>query len=98
MTDDTRMIDPSVLLRIPLFASLPEDEIANLAGRLVVLDLEPQQVVLKENETGDRFYIVLKGDIDILKSMGTPDERTLAVRSAGEFVGEMSLFEKDHLR
>ena len=55
MTDDTRMIDPSVLLRIPLFASLPEDEIANLAGRLVVRDLEPQQVVPKENETGDRF-------------------------------------------
>jgi len=43
---------------------------------------------------GDRFYILLDGQVEIIKAYGTGDERLLGVRNPGTFIGEMSLFNK----
>jgi serine phosphatase RsbU (regulator of sigma subunit) len=55
-------------------------------------------VLSREGDRGDRFYIVLAGRIEIVKALGTGEERLLGVRGAGEFVGEMSLLSQDGLR
>ena len=39
-----------------------------------------------------RYFVLLDGEVDILKALGTPDERLLAVRGGGTVVGELSLF------
>ena len=52
-----------------------------------------------EREAGaNDCYIIVEGRVEIIKSMGTPDERLLGVREAGEAIGEMSLFSDDHQR
>jgi serine phosphatase RsbU (regulator of sigma subunit) len=55
-------------------------------------------VLFSEGDRGDRFYIVLSGQIAIIKALGTEDERLLGLRGSGEFVGEMSLLNRDGLR
>jgi len=55
-------------------------------------------VLFREGEYGDRFYIVVEGQIAILKALDTPNERFLAIRGPGEFIGEMSLLNPDGLR
>ena len=80
---------------VPLFASLPDREIEQLARALVVRDLHPNELLLQEDEQGDRYYILLEGEVEVIKALETTDERLLGVRGANSFIGEMSLFTED---
>lgn len=86
------------LAQVPLFAVLSTEEIQRLARTLRSVTVPSDTVLFREGEPGDRFYIVLDGAIEIIKALGTADERELAVRGAGEFVGEMSLVSTDGRR
>jgi serine phosphatase RsbU (regulator of sigma subunit) len=85
-------IDPQVLQRLPLFAALPEAELRLLAGQLRPVQFADGALVLREGENCDEFFVVFAGEVAIIKSLDTPDERLLAVRAAGTVVGELSLF------
>lgn len=84
--------------QVPLFASLPADELEHLAASLERVEMPSGVVLFNEGEYGDRFYLVLEGEIEVIKASGTVDERLLAVRGPGQFVGEMSLLNPDGLR
>ncbi|MBI3243058.1 MAG: SpoIIE family protein phosphatase [Chloroflexi bacterium] len=86
------------LSQVPLFATLPQSEISYLAETLQAAEVQPGTVLFHEGEYGDRFYIVYNGQIEIIKALGTADERLVGVRGSGEYVGEMSLFNRDGLR
>jgi CRP-like cAMP-binding protein len=77
--------------RIPLFASLPHNEIQYLTETLRVVGFPANSLLLREGEYGDRFFVVLSGAIEIIKALGTSDEKLIDVRGAGEYIGEMSL-------
>jgi sigma-B regulation protein RsbU (phosphoserine phosphatase) len=85
------------LTQVPLFASLPPSEIQHLAETLKPVQVPKGTVLLTEGEAGDRFYILIEGQVEILKAIGTADERRLALREAVSFLGEMSLFSEDKL-
>jgi len=87
-----------LLSRVPLFANLPEQEIRTLAATLMLRQLPPDTVLFYEGDPGRHFYIVRKGELQVIKSIGTPDERLVNTREPGEFIGEMSLFNLDGKR
>ena len=87
-----------LISQVPLFTSLPPEEVRHLAQVLRTYELPMGEFLFKEGEIGDRFYILLEGEVEIIKALGTPDERLLAVRKAGTFIGEMSLMSTEGLR
>ncbi|HLF91198.1 MAG TPA: SpoIIE family protein phosphatase [Anaerolineales bacterium] len=89
---------PEIIRRVPLFATLPQVELDALASNLREYSYPAQTVLFEEGETGDRFYIVVEGEIAIIKAMGTGNKRLISIRGSGEFVGEMSLLNRDGLR
>ncbi|MDQ5851696.1 MAG: SpoIIE family protein phosphatase [Chloroflexota bacterium] len=91
------MIEP-VIGQVPLLATLPPSEIRNLAATLCRVDVPSNRILFREGEYGDRFYIVLEGQLEIVKALGTADERLLGVAGPGDFAGEMSLLDPDGLR
>jgi serine phosphatase RsbU (regulator of sigma subunit) len=91
-------MDAALLKHLPLFVSLPPGELADMAVALQETRYPAGTVLLREGDYGDRFYIVLDGQIAIVKALGSDDERLLGLRGAGEFVGEMSLLSQDGLR
>jgi serine phosphatase RsbU (regulator of sigma subunit) len=91
-------MNETILSQVPLFVSLPPDEIHHLAETLHPFDAPAGWLLFREGEHGDRFYITLEGEIEIIKSLDGPDEHLIGVRGAGEYVGEMSLFNRDGLR
>ena len=54
--------------------------------------------MFREGDKGSEAYIIVEGQVEIIKSLDTPDERLLGVREAGEAIGEMSLFSQDNQR
>jgi phosphoserine phosphatase RsbU/P len=87
-----------LISNIPLFATIPPDELAKLATELQQVTYPAGAILMREGERGDGVYIVLAGTFEIIKELGTPDERLFGRRGAGEVVGEMGLLNLDGLR
>ena len=88
----------SFISQVPLFASLPQEEIRHLADTLRPSEFGPGALLFSEGEYGDRFYVVIEGQVEIVKALDTPDERRMSTRGPGEYIGEMSLLNRDGLR
>ena len=88
-------MNPRNLATIPLFSNLPQEEIQHLESTLTRVDFPQGKVLFTEGRSDDKFYILLEGDVEVIKAMGKAEERILGVREAGNLLGEMSLFSRD---
>ena len=88
----------AILAQVPLFQALPPEELRYLAGHLRAVELPSGKLLFGEGERGEHFYVVVQGLIEIVKALETAEERVLAQRGPGEFIGEMSLFDLEGLR
>jgi len=86
-----------IIARVPYFAALPPNEIEHLAATLRPCEFPVGTQLIQEGWLAEKFYIVLDGQVEIIKALGTTNERPLGVRGAGSFLGEMSLLSTDHL-
>lgn len=91
-------MDESLLKQIPLFSTLPDEELGDLLKMLHPCNLEAGTILFYESEIGDRLSIILNGEVEVIKALGKAEERLLAVLSNGDFIGEMSLLYRDRQR
>ena len=81
----------SHLLETTIFRDLPDearDEIEKTARRQIV---RRGEVIFREGEPGDSFYIISSGRVRVYRKKGTGLERDLSIMGPGESFGEMSL-------
>lgn len=78
---------------IPVFSTLPRAELERMADILRLREFAPGALLMREGEDDDHFYILLYGEAEVIKALGTPDERHLGIRPHGTLFGEMSLFD-----
>ncbi|GHD07778.1 thioredoxin reductase [Streptomyces violarus] len=73
------------------YPRLPDDQMDRLAqhGRRRAVDAG--DVLIREGERCEIFYVVLSGSVAIVEGYGTPDERLLRVHGPGRFIGELGL-------
>ncbi|MFD9936801.1 FAD-dependent oxidoreductase [Streptomyces massasporeus] len=73
------------------YPRLPDDQMARLAqhGRRRAVDAG--DVLIREGERCETFYVVLSGSVAIVEGHGTPDERLLRVHGPRRFIGELGL-------
>jgi sigma-B regulation protein RsbU (phosphoserine phosphatase) len=67
------------------------EELDQLVITLKVAELQPREILFREGEAGEHFYVVANGQMEILRAAGTSDELLLNVIGPGEYLGEMSL-------
>jgi phosphoserine phosphatase RsbU/P len=84
-----------MLAQVPLFANLPPAERIHLASTLQPRAFEEGELLLREGELDENFFILLEGEVDVIKAYGSSDERQLAIRLPGTIFGEMSLFDPE---
>jgi serine phosphatase RsbU (regulator of sigma subunit) len=89
---------PNLLRGAPLLANLSDAELSRLAQAFHRRTFPAGAVLFREGDPGDRFSILLSGEIEIIKALGTAEERLLAMIGPGDFLGEMSLLEPGGLR
>jgi len=81
----------NLLARIPFFTNLPIDELDRIMSGLEVVNLKPGQILFREGDTGEKMYVIVSGELEILKGPNTDDELILNRIQQGEYIGEMSL-------
>lgn len=80
------------LAQVPLFVELPRQELEHLAAAHQLCEFNPGMLLMREGESDDRLLILLEGEVEVIKALGTPDERLLGTKHEGTLFGEMSLF------
>lgn len=83
------------LRRIYLFNSVDESTLRELSRSLQPVQLEAGQILFYENDSGDGFYIIIEGNLEIIKAYGTAEERLLQDWGPGNFLGEMCMFDME---
>lgn len=80
-----------ILAATDLFAGLPEDALAYLAGRARVLTHGAGEVLFRENDPGGSFYLLLSGRANVIKTLDSGAQQRLGAIEPGQCFGEMSL-------
>ncbi len=93
-----QVMDDERIYQSPLFASLPRPELAGLLADLKVVRLGCGAVLFSEGEPGERFYVVLSGELEVVKAAATREERVLNRLGPGDYLGEVSLLEPGGVR
>ena len=86
------------LQNISIFKALSAEELAEVGQSLRLKVLADGDVLFREGEVGACFYTIVGGEVEIIKAMGTGEERLLNVLKAGDFLGEMSILGKHNKR
>jgi CRP-like cAMP-binding protein len=77
---------------MPIFDELTSQELDRLALNLRPESLAAGEVLFREGDPGDKFYIIESGELAILQMWaGKPQE--IARRGPGEYVGEIALLQ-----
>jgi CRP-like cAMP-binding protein len=80
-------METSRIAAFPVFADLPEAELAELAGAVHELAVPEGSTVVTVDDYGDAVYLVEEGTADVLNERG----ETTQTLSAGDTFGEIGL-------
>ncbi len=75
---------------VPLFAELPESDLARLSSGITEVHLAKGEALFDEGDEADMAYVIAEGELEILKESGGRKVR-IAVSGPGDVVGEMAL-------
>ncbi|MET7543807.1 FAD-dependent oxidoreductase [Streptomyces sp. NPDC005507] len=73
------------------YPRLSDDQIARLAEHGDRRPVHPGDVLIREGERCETFFVVLSGSVAVVEDHGTPDEHVLRVHGPGRFLGELGL-------
>ncbi|MFD6289665.1 FAD-dependent oxidoreductase [Streptomyces sp. NPDC060205] len=73
------------------YPRLRDDQIARLAQRGRSCAVAAGDVLIREGERCETFYVILKGSVAVVENYGAPDEHLLRVHGPGRFFGELGL-------
>lgn len=82
------------LKTVSVFKDLAEPHLVALALRLRERPLKKGEVLFREGDKGEELYLIREGTVVISKPVLGRVEQVLARMGAGDFFGEMSLFDQ----
>ncbi len=89
------MVDPDLLLEVPMFQTLPTSERQRIAAMMREERVPEGRVIFEVGDPGASMYIVERGRIRISVPGDSGAEVTLATLGTGEFFGELALLDQN---
>ncbi|MDA8121712.1 MAG: Crp/Fnr family transcriptional regulator [Deltaproteobacteria bacterium] len=84
---------PEVLLKAPLFASLPPDDLRRLADIAIPRRCEKKKTIFREGDRAEGFFLVSAGSVKIFKLSEDGKEQVLHIVLPGQSFAEAAVFE-----
>ena len=79
------------LRRIWLFEGLTEDQLNSLSPFTYRKNFGPGELIVEEGHTGNGLYLIVSGNVEAVKGLGTEQQQIVNKLGAGEVFGEMAL-------
>jgi len=83
-----------LLDQIPLFASLKQEYLAELASRLTTREYRQGEIIFHKDDPGSILYVIRAGQVKITTPSPDGEEVILAIFTNGDFFGELSLLDE----
>jgi len=91
------MINAADLKAVPFFQELSEDELKKLAQVMEERTFKKGEIIFNEGEEGKALYLLIDGEVEVVKTMKGWYKETLAVFKRGRLFGELSFLSgKNH--
>ena len=91
MTENTTISEKIVLLKgIELFESLAVGELAAIGSVVEEVDYPAGEIIIKEGDTGDTLFLMIRGEVSVIKDLGESNEIEIDRMRDGEYFGEMA--------
>ena len=74
----------------PLFADLTPNTLSEVADKMMVHEAEPGDVVIRQGDPGELFYLIRSGVVDVLVDDGA-EQKKVAQLKKGQYFGEAAL-------
>ena len=87
---DDSIANAELLRRIPIFSEMDGIQIQHMAAKLQEETIEAGEIVIRQGEVGDKFYVIKTGKVLVYVSVAGVD-KVIAERGPGEYVGEVAL-------
>ncbi|MBI3966287.1 MAG: cyclic nucleotide-binding domain-containing protein, partial [Chloroflexi bacterium] len=71
--------------------SLTEDQLVRATGQLQQLRFDLGDTIVKQGDRADRFYIIAKGEVDVIREATGGAEYPIARLGPGQFFGEIGI-------
>jgi CRP-like cAMP-binding protein len=81
------------LKRVKVLSDLTDGQLSTFVSLLEPVQVPAGNAIVRMNELGNSMYLILKGDVQVARKTGGR-ETTLATLEAGDFFGEMCLFDE----
>lgn len=89
------MVDRVVFLRqTPLLSQIETRDLQRFASACDEEHFDSGEILAREGDVGDKVFIIAGGEVSIVKRDGAED-REIAVRRAGDAIGEMSIIRQE---
>ncbi|HEY3446391.1 MAG TPA: cyclic nucleotide-binding domain-containing protein [Myxococcales bacterium] len=88
---DAFEINTAHLPATPLFSELPHDVFLALLAEVQVRAYAAGQVLVREGEPGDSMFVVGHGEVDVVRHLGTPEQKVVLTMPDNTFFGEIAL-------
>ena len=83
------------LRAIPLFATLDEVVLEEIAGFLIERKFPKDAIIFEEGSVGDYMYLIREGQVKVTKMSEDGREKILEILAAGDFFGDMALVDRE---
>jgi putative ABC transport system ATP-binding protein len=78
------------LRQFPLFADLQMSTLSEVADKMMVQEAEPGDIVIRQGDPGELFYLIRSGSVDVQVQEGDRTQ-TVAELHEGQYFGEAAL-------
>jgi CRP/FNR family transcriptional regulator, cyclic AMP receptor protein len=85
-------ITPGTLRRVKIFAGLTDEQLERFLGLMELQRVGQWEEIVKEGSPGDAMFLLLEGEVRV-RLMIAGKESILTTLTAGEFFGEVALFD-----
>ena len=82
------------LATLPLFAGLGSAELDRLAAKMLVTRYSAGDTIVEQGAAGDRFFVIVDGQVEVLRRNEDGLEAPVAELGVGDFFGEMALLDR----
>lgn len=86
----------AVLSSSPLFDMLSNQELEYVAELARPKKFAAGELVFEEGELGDSLYVIVNGEIEVVRRDADGQQKVITALTAPEFFGEMSLIDKEY--
>lgn len=83
--------DVEVLKEIPLFSEMDHEEVSTVFSLMDRHTFAPGQVIMRQGEPGDYFYVIVQGEVQFLVQDAGGRELVIDEVGPGGFFGELSM-------